>query len=68
MMSDFLVIVPNGWIKVDVIQSGMSVETIRTASSQTMDEMLRIAGIITENQNVQEFRVLDEDSFFIRVL
>jgi hypothetical protein len=46
----------------------MGVETIRTASNQTMDEMLRIAGIISENQSVQEFRILDENSFFIRVL
>jgi hypothetical protein len=67
-MSEFLVVIPEGWTQVDVTASGMSLEVIRAASSQTMDEMLRIAGIITAEQSVQEFRILDENSFFIRVL
>ena len=67
-MSDFLLVAPEGWTQVEVTATGMSIETIRTASSQTIDEMLRIAGIITEEQSVQEFRLLDENSFFIRVL
>jgi hypothetical protein len=66
-MSDFILVVPAGWTRFDVPATGMSADTIITASMQTITEMLRIAGLITETDIVQEARIFDNEIFIVRL-
>jgi hypothetical protein len=67
-MSEFLVVAPADWTALKVADSGMAMETIQTASYQTLNEMLRIVGMITDLQQVAECRVIDGDTFFVRLI
>jgi hypothetical protein len=66
-MSEFLFIIPEGWTRIDIQASGMSAETIQCSSMQTITEMLRIAGLIGEQDIVNESRVFDGEVFLIKL-
>ena len=66
-MSEFLVVIPDGWIKIDIAASGMAPETIMSSSLQTITEMLRIPGLIGEADIVTEYRLFDNEIFIIKL-
>ena len=66
-MSEFLLVAPEGWQQLEVASSGMSSDTIQCSSMQTITEMLRIAGMIGEQDIVEEVRIFGNESFFIRL-
>ena len=66
-MSEFLFIIPGGWTQIDITASGMSAETIQCSSMQTITEMLRLAGLIGEQDIVVESRVFDGEVFIIKL-
>ena len=70
-MSEFLFVIPEGWIQIDIEASGMSGETITSILSssqyQSITEMLRVNNLIGAEDTVMDARLFDNTVFIIKL-
>jgi hypothetical protein len=71
-MSEFLVIIPPGWIQLDWEYlsnnvPGMDVNAATTGVLTNMEEMLKTSGQIPMESSLLEFRLLDNAYFLIKL-
>lgn len=69
-MSDFLFVIPPEWREIDIVSTGMGAETIAsiiaTSVFVSITEMLRINSIISEDEQVIDARLFNNEVFIIK--
>jgi hypothetical protein len=60
-MSEFLMIVPEGWLEINSPESTMSEESWLNANPWEVTEALKSIGIIEEGYESKEYRVFRDD-------
>lgn len=74
-MSDFIVVIPEGWTELDwqTITNSTSLgysytmDLIGSQSWSVIDEILKAAGVLQPDQNVQEAKLIDDAFFLVRL-
>lgn len=71
-MSEFLVIIPAGWVQLDWEYlsnnvPGMDIPAATTGAVSTMEEMLKSSGQIPQEASLLEYRLLDNSYFLIKI-
>jgi hypothetical protein len=71
-MSEFLLVIPEGWIQLDWeyitnnIQ-GMSADNVNGVPVSVVEENLKLGGIIAPESSLVEFKLIDNTYFIIRL-
>lgn len=74
-MSDFIVVIPECWTELDwqTITNSTSLgysytmDLIGSQSWSVIDEILKAAGVLQPDQNVQEAKLIDDAFFLVRL-